>query len=186
MQFVPRTLFFLLLTLFTFACADDIAEPEQEGEKYFFDLASYFTNEAARLDALQPRVRKEVYVNGTPEKKTLDSLDYTEELNVFTKSDINRKAWIDKYTADSTAGNGLLEEIVYEAIDEKLKTRRIVISFQDKAVSSVQIENQGGSFITKSVQKLLYDPLQGYSIESTQDITLSKEQQLMVKVSFLP
>lgn len=162
-----------------------------EGEKIkekpqspFFDLKTYFQQEAERLQTQQPAAKKTVMIGGEQEEQSLDQLNYTEELTVFRDSDINRTSWWDRYDIDSTFSQGQLSTISYTALTEDLKTRRIELQFSNDEIQAVFIENETKSLTVSFFQQLRYLPGKGYSIYTRQKVTLSAPEEMKIEVFF--
>ena len=164
-------------------CVEETAIIKKESS--FFDLKNYFETQQAILSKLK-RVIKIATIDGKHVEKELDSLDFNEELKVFEASDINKVAWMDKYQVDSIFDeNGMLDQIVYKATDEKLRTQQLSVSFDQNEVDTIEIFNNSSSGVAKLQQHLLYIPNSGYRIESTQKTTFSEEHVVTVDVQFL-
>jgi hypothetical protein len=119
-------------------------------------------------------------------EKELESIDFRQELKVFEESDINKVAWMDKYQVDSIYDEkGILEKLIYKASDQKLRTQKLLISFSQNEVDTIEILNNASGNIAKLKQHLRYIPSFGYSIISTQKTTFSEEYVLAVDVRFL-
>jgi len=172
----------LLVLLIGLGCAPDptvIARQEP-----FFDLAAYIDSEAARLKKLE-NFSKATTVNGVSESQQIDTINAFEELTIFRNSDINRIAWIDQYTIDSTfSRKGRLEQLRYTTSNEDLRTRELTIYYIDEVVSEIRILNKASSAITSSQQTLLYNPTKGYSIESRQKLVTAAPREVKVEVRF--
>lgn len=177
-------LFFGLLS-FSYACQpqeDQIVE--NQAITPFFDLEQYFQKEVNRLEQQQIQVSKKITLDGKLEQQTLDSLNFSNELSVFIKSAINRPAWSDKYQVDSTFRQNELISLHYEALSDRLKTRRLDIAFVNGQISEIKIENLLETLIATTNQKLRYQPATGYLITNMQRIAFSKSQELAVEVQF--
>lgn len=152
----------------------------------FFDLLAYIDAEAEALNEQQPKVRKRVVVQGQEETQVLSEVDFSEELKVFRRSDINRKAWIDKYQADSTFEQGQLVQARYVAIDSSLKTRWLEVQYNEEGeVQAVLIRNRSKSPVVNVRQDLSYRPGKGYRLVTAQSTALSREQEVVVEVEQL-
>jgi hypothetical protein len=173
-----------LLILISSACREEAVSDSQITNPKFFDLKGYFDHEIKRLDQLQPTVTKTLALNGNTETRQLTQLDYARELDLFQQADLNRPDWLDRYRADSTVQNNQLTAIRYTALDEKLRTRQLAISFKNGQVSSISIQNGAKSMAAGSQQQLVYEPTKGYRIESVQHTAISKAQVLQVAVTF--
>lgn len=177
-------IFLLTLIVFSFSnCVEETAIIKQEPT--FFDLKDYFKNELSALSQ-RTKIYKATSVDGDRIEKELDSIDFSLELKVFEESDINKVAWIDKYLVDSVfSSTGDLTKIIYNAADEKLRTRQLLVSFDKNEVDTIEIFNNASSNVAKLEQHLTYIPAIGYSIESTQKTTFSEEHVLSVDVRFV-
>jgi hypothetical protein len=153
----------------------------------FFDLKGYFTAEIERLQREQPPAEKTATFDEDTESRRLDSLDYAAELRLFLNADISRPAWRDKYVTDSTFhADGALARIAYAAIDPRLKVREVIIDWEEGQVARVRVHSYTKSFTAEIEQTLLYDPKEGYRIESRQNVALAKPRHLRVETRFSP
>jgi len=183
MKTVIKIFSLAFISFFFSSCVEETAIIKQEPT--FFDLKKYFKNEQVSLSQ-KTKIFKTTSVDGDQIEKQSDSLDFNLELKVFEESDINKIAWIDKYEVDSIFDkNGDLEKVIYKAIDEKLRTRQLLISFDENEVDTIEIFNNASGNVAKLEQHLLYIPAYGYTIESTQKTTFSLEHVLKVDVRFL-
>jgi hypothetical protein len=179
---IDKLLFALLLVIFFTACKNDT--PQYNGQKTtFFDLKSYFKTEIERLKKEVKTVKKTVTVNGKSEEKTLENLNFEEELAPFIASDINRPAWSDYYMekSESLDNQGFRKE--YYAQKDHLKTRSIVID-KDNGKMAIQILNADETVATKSETHLSYDNRVGYTISTIQKL-MGKADTIKVNVQFL-
>ena len=177
---------YLLLFVFTvfLSCSNDSAPQPQNQELAFFDLKSYFQTEIERLSDLR-NISKTTEVNGETETKVLDSIDWKNDLKIFSDSDINKPAWTDKYSIDSLKNeNGKLSQIKYEALDLKMKTKLLEIDFENEKVSKIIIEKAASSAISEVAERLIYEPQKGFKIDRSQDITGAGKNEFKVRVEF--
>ncbi len=182
MKNISNTIFLVGLIIFLSTCIDESGVRNQK--LAFFDLKGYFEKQLEILPQ-NTSVYKITSVNGNRIEKKIDSIDFSQELKVFEESDINKVAWIDKYEVDSIFDDkGSLYQIVYQSTDEKLKTQRLSISFDQNTIDSIEIFNNASGSVAKLEQHLQYIPSFGYSIESKQKTTFSDEHVLMVEVRF--
>ena len=154
------------------------------GPTPFFDLKGYMNTQIEDLNERQPTLEKRIQVDGQKETQQLDSLDYEKELRMFLRSDINRKAWFDKYKADSTLENGNLQQIRYTTDAEDLKTQLLEIQYEQGEVSQIYIENRTESVVADVRQELLYEVGKGYRLFTAQQTAMSSEQEVIVKVEW--
>jgi hypothetical protein len=157
---------------------------ESGGPKPFFDLKGYMNAQVEDLNARQPTLEKRIQVDGQTETHQFDSLNYEEELRMFLRSDINRKAWFDKYEADSTLENGALQSVRYTTDAEDLKTQLLEVTYEQGAVSRIYIENSTESVVADVRQELQYEVGKGYRLFTAQQTALSSEQEVIVEVEW--
>ena len=161
-----------------------IETAEQDKTSRFFDLEGYFEQEKTRLRAMGPRGVKTVLLNDENETIELDSLPLENDLAIFLNSDINRRAWIDKYDGDTTyTTKGELQAIRYQSNDPKLKVQTIDIDFVEEEVSAIRIERNMESLIAQTKQALSYNPGKDYQVQSTQSSILGDSTLTKVQVS---
>ena len=79
----------------------------------------------------------------------------------------------------------MLEKITYQALDKKVKTRELIVEYSKGKVKSISINNITSNQVAALNQSLKYIPKVGYSIHSSQDVSLSDEQKLSVEVTFV-
>ena len=174
-----------LVTVLSFQCQTNASNSSNQREKKFFDLRAFFEAEIARLEKEEPRVKKEIEINGQREQRTQQAVDFEKELAIFIRSDINKPAWRDKYRIDSTLVSKQLTRLQYTAMDSSLKTRIMRIEFDQNGVEKIYISNRTQSPLIKSSQQLLFEPSKGYQIENQQDLSLSKDSQLSISAQFV-
>jgi hypothetical protein len=178
---------FMLLAGLSILAACAKAGEKGAAPKTFFDLSAYMQQEMQRLDRQQPNATKRIRLNGNSEERHNASINYEQELEVFSRSDINRSSWLDKYTVDSIFQEGQLAQINYLAAAEKLKTRRLEVHFApDGPVEAIVIHNHTKSMAAELEQKLEYRPAQGYHLENRQSTLLGRDKALEVEVKFAP
>jgi len=167
------------------ACSNAGSEAETlSATNRFFDLSQYFT-EQVELLATKQNIQKKASINGVEESQTIMQPDFKQELQLFMDSDINRTSWLDKYAVDSTlnaAGN--LTQLTYTALEDKLRTRKVAISFAETAITNIKIVNATDNVIAQTQQELSYAPQRGYAIKSFQDILFADPRTMEVEVSF--
>ena len=177
--------FFTVLFLFLVESCSSESKPVSAEVKPFFDLKLYFDSEVQRLHSFG-KARKIVLADGKHEEMMVDNVQFERELDVFSGSDINRPSWSDKYMVDSLFDEKMeLAQLVFNANDNNLKTRKVTVDYERTAVAKVSIENNTSSFIATSSQVLTYRPTIGYSIESHQKVATRGGQVFKVEVKFL-
>lgn len=174
----------LLGTLLAACNQSDNANNELERD-YFYNLEDYFESEIKRLDRSEAPVTKVLSINGLSEEVPTDTLDFSKELSIFKKSDINRMAWIDKYEGDTTRTDaGEIKRIIYSAIRKDLRTRKIVIDFEEGAPTKIAIRNETDSPALTAKQMLIYQPDSGFSISQEQKVRALEKKFLKIEVKY--
>ena len=179
-----KNFFFFILSVFLLVGCSPTPKNTATSDKAFFDLGDYFSKQYQALEA-KGSVQKTTSINGVEETQTVDTIDFKQELVVFVESDINRTSWMDKYQADSTFNDSKqLLKIEYTALDEKLRTKKVIVTYAGGIVESIYIRNASKNIITDAEQILDYSPTKGYKISSIQKVIFSPEKQLGVEVVF--
>ena len=176
---------FLGFMVLVSACQEvDTPIQQSDNPAIFFDLDNFFQQEKARLEKVSS-FTKTVSINGVSETKELTALDLDNELSIFIASDINRPAWSDKYKVDSLLSTTKqLNQLIYTALDETLKTKKLTVSFQNNQVANIAIEKATDNAVAQSKQSLTYTVDKGYAIQSQQALSLSEAKTILVQVNF--
>ncbi|MEO0625703.1 MAG: hypothetical protein AAFY36_07855 [Bacteroidota bacterium] len=169
----------------TCAGGDPISEGEDSGP--FFNMTSYFQQQIDSLNALGISIDKTILLNGRTERHQLDDIDFAQELKLFQQSDINRPAWVDKYTAESyVLPNSNHQLTVYTATDSTLNVQSLsTVKEPSGEVKSIAVRRRTGSVLSKGTQNLVYEPQIGYQIKSSQSAKVGGEIDTEIKVSFV-
>lgn len=183
MKYACFLAFILLMVLTQTACEEQVTAAGNQPDP-FFDLKAYIEGQISDLNKKQPGVRKRISVEGQRETQQFDSLDYRTELKTFLNSDINRKAWVDKYKADSTFEGSYLKQVTYTATAKDLKTQLLRVKYDQEQVSDIYIENRTNSIVADVKQNLHYEPGEGYQLLTTQETVLSEAQEIEVEVEW--
>ncbi|PHI19570.1 hypothetical protein CEQ90_11895 [Lewinellaceae bacterium SD302] len=184
----------LLVIIFTAgpACYDSAATdtatpPDQrsgrvglQSKKEFFDLAGFVDQEIETLNLAKRTITKKVTIDGKSEEKKLDATDFTNDLDLFRKADINKPAWIEKYRIE-TVGN----DTSYIATDSSLRTRHLqVLRNENNEVQRIEIKRRSGNVLSSGSQELSYHKDSGYRIYSRQIGDLVGDAEVSVEVKF--
>lgn len=171
-------LFFLLS-----GCSETPAEVKPDNRRYF-DLKGFFDQEIQQLSRVT-KVKKIAVVDGVREERIIDSLNFEDELEIFSNADINRPAWSDKYRIDSIFNDEKqLAQLRYTATDEDLRTQKILVDLEMDKVSKIFIENSSSSVVADTRQLLTYIPATGYIIESHQQVTFTDDNSFLIEVQY--
>jgi hypothetical protein len=143
-------------------------QQEQPAENRFFDVKGFFTAEAGRLNQQKAFSEKTAIKDGRAETKKIRVDDWKTELDPFLASDINKSSWRNSYRSTSAA-----DSVVYDALEDDLRTRRIVVRKGAAGrVTAVKIENRTSNALFSSSESLVYIPDSTYQITKTLDVRL--------------
>lgn len=145
----------------------------------YFELKSYISKEAARLQKLSPLVNKTVIVDQRPEQKQLRITDWKRELSVFSDADINKTAWLGAFKRTKTP-----ELESYVCTDEKIPVKLLEIVYRKGRINRVRIQISNTNSLYTSSDTLLYYPDSMYQVKKTQHITLLNQKRYEVKGLF--
>jgi hypothetical protein len=167
----------LLLLCSWYACKPEIKETGATLK--YFDLKEFFKKDSARLVKLNPNVKKTVSHNGEAQTKTVKIINWGQEFDLFTSSDINKPAWKDSYAVQENA-----DSVVYTAKFPELKTRDIVIHKINGEVTSVYIHNNIHNLLYTTTEKLRYVPGRYYLIQKDQKVKVTGANNYLIKGEF--
>lgn len=186
-RIITFTFLVLLVGIIVFAtgCGSTSGNETASGNRLYFNLQSFFQSEIDRLTTQKIALQKTVALNGETETLQLPDVDWSKELWLFMMSDINKPAWTGKYTADTLQQTGKTQ-ITYAANDPALRTQKITLLFEGNATTpaAVSITNSVENFIYQLSENLTYQTQHGYEINTTQKVTLMKQQQYNLKAVF--
>ena len=156
------------------------AEKENTSNQiYYFDLKTYFTKTATELNRKKPLVNKTVSKNELSENKKIKITDWKTELALFIDADINKKAWKDSYSKDSSA-----TKIIYKAKEADLKTQKIEIDLKNGLPLKFRIITKMDNLLYHSTEELEFYPDSVYSINKHQKVTLISQNNYLIKGFF--
>ena len=170
---------FLILRGCNTAPADS---PKAPRTSKFFDLVSYMESEAQRLQLDGIKVEKILSVNDQTDTIYPTAFNFQSELAIFEKANINKIAWEDQYTIDSTP-----DFIRYTALEPSLEVKTLQINKDENdGIISLEIQKSSKSPLSTSQQFMEYSPEKGYKISSKQKIILAEEKKIEIIVNFIP
>ena len=146
---------------------------------YYFDLKTYFTKTATELNKKKPLVNKTVSKNELSENKKIKINDWKIELALFIDADINKKAWKESYSKDSSA-----TKIIYTAKEADLKTQKIEIDLKNGLPVKFKIITKMDNLLYHSTEELEFYPDSVYSINKHQKVTIVSQNNYLIKGFF--
>lgn len=179
-----KTLCALCVIIFFSACEKKQEEKTAEPGK-FFDLVTYFHNEAVALNATKPEITKTITKDGATETKTFsDSIDWKKELKIFSENSINKPAWKNSFSAD-TIKEESRNTITYKTTDEKISVKEIVITTDSLWQPTViSINRAAKNFLYTSQQTLHYSAKKFYRLNSEMHVRWTFDTKFSVEGVF--
>jgi hypothetical protein len=159
------------------ACNPDIKDTGSALK--YFDLKGYFYADSARLTKLNRPVLKTVIHNGVSQSKKVHISNWGTELGLLVGSDINKPAWKDSYTVQTTPTT-----LIYAAKYPELQTQNIIINKADNKVKWIMIINHTKNMLYETKEKLTYFPDSMYMIEKVQSVRLLGSNRYDIKGIF--
>ncbi len=174
---MKKFVFLLFLVSGLGACQAPDLQPSQQ-EKGFFSLSDYLIKECERLE--EKGGLKKVVLNGKTESKTLEQVNWKQELNDFFASDINKKAWWDKYERETTE-----QSEHYIALVPELEIRELVVNYSRGNVSDILIKKEKKNILNHSEKELFYSPISGFRTQGFRySIGDEKGDSLLIEISY--
>ncbi len=156
---------FACLLLLSNCCSEN--KEKTVRQIYYFDLQSYFNEQAKMLNKTAKKINKTVAKNEITEQKLIRIINWETELALFINADINKPAWKDSYTKDSTA-----TKVIYTATDKDLRTQKIEINLNHGKATQFVIDTQEDNLLYHSTEHLEYIPGVLYLIKKHQKVFL--------------
>lgn len=149
------------------ACTPSSADAVEE-ELPFFDLRGYIDSEVDRLTEAKVRVNKTITLNGVSETKSLDEVNFSNDLRLFREADINKPAWREKYTTEEQSLSGSHLITTYLAQDSNLIVLKLLVEEDQGVPIRIELERKTGTILSDGVHQLKYAPASGYSVKTKQ------------------
>jgi hypothetical protein len=176
-SFMVRPLLYGLCLFFFSSCSR--SEKTELINPTYFDIKSYFINEASSLSVGKSLVLKEVNRNGEKEVKNILIQDWEKEFDLFIQSDINKPSWTSSYKVEN-----LGDTTIYNALTPNLRTRVIQIIKTNNEINSILIKNESLNKLYKSYEYLTYYPDSTYIIEKVQQVRFLGENNYKIIGTF--
>lgn len=166
---------------FLLGCTPD-EKPSAGIHTHYFDVKTYFNQEAERLKKLNPQVDKTIYLDGQAENKMLTTIDWQKELAIFADADINKASWSGSFTVDSA-----INYITYQSNSNKIPIKKVTIGKINNQVTSIKIIASKQNILFSTLDTLLYVPDSLYQITKHQKIQIlgKKSYQVTGKIKNL-
>jgi hypothetical protein len=126
-------------------------------KKAYFDIPNFFAQEAQNLEKGR-NLSKTVEFNGKKTVAKVSITDWQRELSIFSRVDLNRNEWLDKYEKANffDKNNSQLIHTRYTANDSSLSTKAVDIYYQNNEAQTITIINNIQNGLFEQQQYLLY------------------------------
>lgn len=182
--YCATTIFTMVLVCSSCNQAEE-AQVAMDRKDTFFSLEKFFEAEGKRLQSASIALDKEIRINDKEEQQLIKEVDYSREFSMFSKADINRPAWSNKYSADSTQQDGALQ-IKYTSLDPELKTQELfVVMNKQGGVEKIDIVSQTETALAGNKSWMTYEPASGYLIKTQQKNRTAETLNIEIKGSFV-
>jgi hypothetical protein len=172
-----KKLIFACGVLFCSACT--LKEQDKIAVKTYFDMESYFKQEAARLTKANQAIDKTVLVNGKTEEKKLLIKNWEKEFSSFIDADINKASWRGSFKLTKTDSL-----TTYTSNSEKIPVKKLEITYKDNKVMAIKVFVTNTNDLYTSQDSLSYYPDSLYQIKKTQHIKLMDEKKYQITGKF--
>lgn len=176
----------IISTIFWVSCKPKQEEPKPDASKgTYFSIKQFADDQWATFRGQPFGMQKVVYMNGKTDSSytTAYDVNWGTIFNPFFESDISDPKFLGKYRYSVFKDDNTYSvNLFYEAVDDKLFTRKLVITLDELTakVKSIYIETEG----KKVSRKLLYLPVTLISIQEFEHTgPVSKE--LRIEYRFL-
>lgn len=163
-----KKLLIIPMIFFLFACAK---EQTIDPNLRFFDLDKFIAKSLE--DRPNRKVEMLVETNGENETRIIEDYDMTKALEYLKEFNINKAKWHDKYKVETGAN---LER--YEAIDESMKVREMIIHKSGDAIVSIEIDYLNETIISDMTKKIYWQIDRELKINNASKSLLGKESEL--------
>ena len=138
----------------------------------YFDMLQFMQAEIEDLIAENKTLKKIMYTSDTTETQFIEQPDWQKELEIFASSNINKPTLYGTYSVDTN------EHIIqYKSLKSKNKVEALTLSYATsnlKTIKKIEISNRQENYISQSLQTLIYQPKQNYSIDIEQTVISNK------------
>lgn len=132
-----------------------------------FDLPSFFQQEIARLDSLQPKIKKTVSEDRVSETKELVIAAWDKELASFLAVDLNKPAYRGTYRKDSIGNT-----VKYTVTDPSLDLSLLEIVYTDQIPTTFIIKKSTKNLLYNTSEHLEYVKGKRYTIDKLQSVKM--------------
>ncbi len=174
---MKKLVYVLSLIVGISACQTESAEIKV---KKYYDLKGLVERQIEALKSERPKVQKEILVNENSERQTVDSLDWSKELEFFTQADLNKPAFVSSYRIDSSSIG--IKYFLKETEKLPVKFLEVNIMGEDSIEIRALVSNNNYLYDTERNLKLSLqkDQLVDYQINGFQKVIFGKKKMFKI------
>lgn len=168
---------------------DEVVQTNAD-DRMYFSVADYARDQWENLKGEPWGMKKTVYFNGAVDSSITNviEMDWSPVFKTFFETDISKAKFIDQY--DFSAFEEKMtstKNFVYEAKDDKLYTRKLMITadaFSDQ-ITTIYIEAHKNDRMGTRDLKLFYSRLDKITISEVETSSTGKRKEMRVEYQFL-
>jgi hypothetical protein len=168
------------------SCHQDPAEAYYEDQRFYYDLPTFITKQANNLQTKNQRVRKHVTKDGHSHIIERGDIEWTEELDLFLESDINRPAWRGEFKVDTIK----LEReyvITYKTENKQIPVKNVVVTIdrETRQCLKLTVDRRTQNFLYQSDQSLYYTTGEGYMMKGKLSVSYLFDSEYSIDSEFI-
>ncbi len=196
---MPRPLYKLLLFSALAGMFSACAAPNKPAgliKPAYFNLEEVIDNQVKLLTAQRAGAEKTNLENGDPkEKKTVKQINWQRELEMFRQAAINRPAWRNEFSADSTVSDTGNKTITYRRVpgsDAPVEYLQVSFEGENLRSASAKLSTDNMLYSTSKVLEMQFantsegQKLRQYSVNGSQKMVLADALQYSLVATVLP
>lgn len=145
------------------------------------DIPYFFEKEIEKLQQENVKVVKTVYKDTISETKTLQINKWATELASFSNVDINKAAYRNTFTKDSTDN-----KVTYTFNTPKVDLLKVEIAYTNGKPTDLIIQRSAENLLYTTREVLRYTTGKSYSIEKMQSVRILGTSKYKIEGQFLP
>ena len=145
-----RILFLIGVLLIFASCSE---KQQASLNPTYFDLKSFFKDEAENLKLTKTHIRKKIISGNDLEEKEFTNIDWEKELRPFSESDINKPAWKLSYSVDTFYLQSQVH-VVYKSKETKLPIKKLEVILKNNKVAMIKVASEKQNSYYHSKQNL--------------------------------
>ena len=148
-----------------------------------FDTAKYI-DQLYPADTYEAHVVKTVAYDGDRQRLEDRQYDLSKDLEIIKEVNINNPNWTDRYSLDTLQKTDQDYQLLYTAIDEKLKIRSMTTTHVAGEIVGFEAVQERNALIANATKRIRFDKGQGYSIMTSSENLISDRRDIHIEVAF--